>query len=222
MLMQPSLDFTPKKENTLVLFGAMLQKMWRNLSLIINGQINFGDGTNRNNIDGVWANLTTPGAPNTDFTVTHNLGRIPVGYWIMEKDRAVDVYTGSVVATTSQITLRATVASAVIRLFIICLVLFLGVTRVSAQTTVNLTVQDTGSTFWTGPWTVSILPPAGVVPPPTPTIVSGGGSLATQTGTLSAGLELSHYRRMQTLLLKEHTGFSMFVSRRLVFASLRL
>ena len=127
MLMQPSLDFVPNESTTLVRFGQLLQKMWRNLSLIINGQISFGDGINRNNIDGVWANVTTPVAPNTDFTITHNLGRLPVGYWIMYKDRAVDVYTGSVAATFSTLTLRATVASAVIRLFIICFLLFIGI-----------------------------------------------------------------------------------------------
>lgn len=187
MRMQSSLDWVSKDEKSLVRFGALIQKMWRNLSLIINGQINFGDGTSRNNIDGVWANVVAPAAPNTDFVVTHNLGRIPVGYWVMEKDRACDVYTGSVAATSSQITLRATVASAVLRLFIVCVLLSLFGVEAKAQTTVNLTVQDGGGTLWNGPWTVSILPPSGVVPPPTPTIISGGGSLTTQTGTLSAG-----------------------------------
>jgi hypothetical protein len=187
MLMQPSLDFVPNESTTLVRFGQLLQKMWRNLALIVNGQISFGDGVNRNNIDGVWANLTTPVAPNIDFTVTHNLGRLPVGYLVTYKDRAVDVYTGSVAATNTTLTLRATVASAAIRLFIFCLLFLLGTTTY-AQTTVNLTVQDTNSAFWAGPWTVSIVPQGNVNPPPIPQLITGGGSLATQTGTLAAGL----------------------------------
>jgi hypothetical protein len=187
---QSSLDFLPKdgSKKDVIGFGQLLQKMWRNLvTLVINGHISFGDGINRDNIDGNWANLTTPVAPNTDFVVNHNLGRLPVGYLVTYKDRAVDVYTGSVPATTTQITLRATVASAVIRLFIFCLVLFLGASLAQAQTTVNLTVLDTASNAWGGPWTVSILPPPGISPPPIPTIVSGGGSLTTQTGTLVSG-----------------------------------
>lgn len=183
----PSLDFIPPKPKELWGFATMLQKSWRNLTTLINSHLGFGDGVKADNIDGVWANVVAPAAPNTDFTITHNLGRLPVGYWILYKDRAVDVYTGSVAATKTQITLRATVASAVLRLFIIGLLFALLGAGAQAQTTVNLTVQDTNSTLWTGPWTVSILPPSGIVPPPVPVLLSGGGSLATQSGTLSAG-----------------------------------
>jgi hypothetical protein len=189
MLMQPSLDFTPNKDTTLSSFGSLLQKMWRNISLVVNGLINFGDGTNKNNIDGVWANLTAPAAPNTDFTVTHNLGRIPAGYWLMEKDRAVDVYTGSVGATSSQITLRATVASAVIRLFIVCLFLFCGSLTQAQTTSVTLQVTDAGSQTWNnGTWTavLSSLPGASNYGPPF-NIINNGGTVPnqTQTGSLS-------------------------------------
>jgi hypothetical protein len=121
----PNFNFTtvlPTKE-ALTEFVTMLRSLYQHLTDVINGHIGFGDGTNADNVDGAWVNVVTPAAPNTDFTVNHNLGRLPVGYWIMQKDRAVDVYTGSVAATKTQLTLRATVASAVIRLFIISILL---------------------------------------------------------------------------------------------------
>ena len=113
----------------------MLRSVYQNLVGVINGHIGFGVGTSSDNIDGVWANVVAPVAPNTDFTITHNLGRIPVGYWPMQKDRACDVYTGSVAATKTQLTLRAAVASAVLRLFIIGLLFGLLVSTTKAQST---------------------------------------------------------------------------------------
>lgn len=96
-----------------------LRQAWQQLATVVNKNISFGDGIDADNISGSWVATTTPVAPNTDFTIDHNLGRVPVGYWPMSKDKAVDIYTGSISATTTQITLRATVASATVNLFII-------------------------------------------------------------------------------------------------------
>jgi hypothetical protein len=131
----PNLNFTvvePTKKS-LDVFVTMLRSVYQNLVNVINGNLGFGDGTNADNINGVWINVVAPVAPNTDFTVTHNLNRLPVGYWPMQKDRACDVYTGSVAATQTQLTLRATVASAVLRLFVVVLLLGLIVPRSEAQ-----------------------------------------------------------------------------------------
>jgi hypothetical protein len=69
----------------------------------INGRLDFGSPQgqskgNTGNIDGVWPGtlaggytITTPGA-NVEFTVTHNLGRIPIGYDIRSIDAAAHVY----------------------------------------------------------------------------------------------------------------------------------
>src|SRR6267378_3312376 len=131
----PNLNFTviePTKES-LRAFVGMLKSIYQNLTLVINGSLGFGDGTNSDNISGSWINVVAPVAPNTDFTVNHNLNRLPVGYWVMQKDRACDVYTGSVAATKTALTLRATVASAVLRLFVVGLLLGLFVPRIEAQ-----------------------------------------------------------------------------------------
>lgn len=161
MRADPNLQFTVLEPNEVSLrnFIQMLKQVFVNFMLVLNGHIGFGDGTNRDNIDGNWINVTTPVAPNTDFTVNHNLQRIPVGYIPMEKDRAVDIYTGSVAATTTQLTLRATVASAVVRLFILCAVLAVSAFGQSTSVTVNVTdssgqVWISGNykiSFWTNP-----------------------------------------------------------------------
>ena len=100
-------------------FAMMLRRIYEQVSQAINGRISFGNGTTPDNIDGVWISVTTPGTANTDFTVTHNLGRVPVGYIVMRKSAAVDVYTGSVAATTTQLTLRATVISVDVVIFVV-------------------------------------------------------------------------------------------------------
>lgn len=100
-------------------FQRMLIEIWRSLTKVINGRISFGDGTEADNIDGIWAAATTHVTPNTDFTVTHNLGRIPVGYLVVKKAAACDIYDGTIAATTTQITLKGTVSAVAIKLFII-------------------------------------------------------------------------------------------------------
>ena len=131
----PNLNFSvvePTKKS-LEIFVTMLRSVYQNLVNVINGNLGFGDGTNSDNINGVWINVVAPVAPNTDFTLTHNLNRLPVGYWAMTKDRACDVYTGSIPATKTQLTLRATVASAVLRLFVVGLLFGLLASRSEAQ-----------------------------------------------------------------------------------------
>lgn len=117
----PTYDFIAVKpeEASLKKLLLMLRKYYEQMSRIINGQLGFGDGTNADNIDGVWITVVTPGAANTDFTVTHNLQRIPVGYLVMTKDRACDIYTGSVASTKTQLTLKATTTSAVLTIFVL-------------------------------------------------------------------------------------------------------
>src|SRR6266849_3907617 len=80
-----------------------IQVLWPKLARSINGRIDFGSPQGQSkkqpgNIDGVWPGtlaagymITTPGA-NVEFTVTHNLGRISVGYDVRSIDQAAIVY----------------------------------------------------------------------------------------------------------------------------------
>lgn len=96
-----------------------LQQAWQNLAKVINYNISFGNPTSGpDNINGAWVNFVVAAA-NTDQTLTHNLGRLPVGYLPMTKSVACDVFTGTVPATTTQITLQGTTTGANVELFII-------------------------------------------------------------------------------------------------------
>jgi len=116
----PSIDWvTPKpEEKSLSRFGQTLQKVYRNFTSVVNGKIGYGDGTNSDNIDGVWKTVTFPTA-NTNLTITHNLGRIPVGYHVMTKSAATDIFNGTLPSTSTQITLQSTQAGVTISFFIV-------------------------------------------------------------------------------------------------------
>jgi len=177
----PNLNFTVIKpeQKSLSDFVQMLKTVYQNFIQVLNGNVGFGDGTIPDNISGSWINVVAPVAPNTDFTVNHNLQRLPVGYWIMQKDRACDVYTGSVAATTTQLTLRATVASAVLRLFIIGFLLSIFASRSEAQGAQHLNFAAVAVNTSAGSGVLKVIPSAvitvcnGVTLPPSGSICSG-------------------------------------------------
>lgn len=110
-------------------FGTALDKLWtkwrqiyEQVAKAVNGNIEFGNPTSGpGNINGVWASVTTPGVANTDFTITHNLGRVCVGYPIQTADRAASIYTSPTpnAAPLTTVILRCNVASAVLTIFLI-------------------------------------------------------------------------------------------------------
>ncbi len=108
-----------EKVSSLTKFAQAVLRAWQLLTQVINGQISFGNGSSPDNIAGVWSAVVDTGLANTDFTVTHNLGRIPVGYLTMTASIATDIYTGSVSATKTQLTLRSSAAHASILLFVV-------------------------------------------------------------------------------------------------------
>lgn len=108
-----------------------------NLFKEFNGYIDIGDSTQTNanpgamtytgNLNGQWINVTAPGAPNTEFSVTHSLvdgqgnPRIPSFYWFIS-DRACRVYqlpTTGTPWTETTVYLKCDTASAVLRIFVI-------------------------------------------------------------------------------------------------------
>jgi hypothetical protein len=63
------------------------------------------------NLD-VWkASGTTPGAANTDFTINHSLGRIPICIVGQVGNNGGNLYQGSVAWTKTTVTLRCTTAT---------------------------------------------------------------------------------------------------------------
>jgi len=96
-----------------------LDSTYKRLALVLNGRVSFGDGLNRDNIDGNWVTVPDTGIGNTDFTVQHNLGRLPVGYILMRTNLPTSIYDGSIPATKTEITLRSVIDNANVTLFIV-------------------------------------------------------------------------------------------------------
>jgi len=88
---------------------------------VLAGNVSFGSGTGGDtsqNINGVWVAGTTPSVANTPFTVTHNLGRVPVGFDVKSMNMAGSIFVTSTPATTTHIFLESNAASATFKLFI--------------------------------------------------------------------------------------------------------
>jgi hypothetical protein len=87
------------------------------LALVLNGNVNYGS-TMKNtdpdmNMNAFKAAGTTPGAANTDFTLTHTLGRVPLTINGQDTNNGGVIYRGSTPWTKTTVTLRCTTASAV-------------------------------------------------------------------------------------------------------------
>jgi hypothetical protein len=115
-----TLDFTPQDPppSSLKKFALMLRKIYEQLARVINGGISFGNGVTPDNVNGVWASVANTGAANTNFTITHNLLRVPVGFILVSQTLGGVLYLGSVAATQTTITLKCTVANNNILVFI--------------------------------------------------------------------------------------------------------
>lgn len=99
-----------------------LQKIYQQTAKAINGNVEFGNPTSGPaNIRGVWVAATTPAGANTDFTITHNLGRPAVGYILMTSDAACDIYTSPTANPNpnTQLILRDTGGTAHITIFVL-------------------------------------------------------------------------------------------------------
>jgi hypothetical protein len=82
--------------------------------------ISLGDGTGSSedqNVDAYFVTGTFPVA-NTDVTIAHKLGRVPVGYIVVKLSVATIIYDGSIVATDSAITLKSNTAGAVAKILL--------------------------------------------------------------------------------------------------------
>lgn len=88
---------------------------------ILRRNVSYGSltvGDQNQNMDGYPATVLTPGVANTEFAVSHGLNRIPVGFHVMNKDGATDVYKSTTAWTTKQIFLKATGTNIHLTLFI--------------------------------------------------------------------------------------------------------
>ena len=83
------------------------------LSQILNGGIKLQD-----NLNAQIKTVASTGAANTEFTVSHTLGRVPSGYIIISNSGAGYVYNGTTAWTATAIYLRHSAINAAITVLI--------------------------------------------------------------------------------------------------------
>lgn len=89
----------------------------------VNGGISFGNGeqgSQSGNVDGHTVQIKFPSAPDTEATIPHGLARRPIGYVVLSKDRACDVYDSSRGSWNDDfLYLKCTVADATVLLILV-------------------------------------------------------------------------------------------------------
>jgi hypothetical protein len=85
------------------------------IALAANGNINYGDTMSNTDADrniNCWKASGTSPAANTDFTINHSLGRVPITIVGQDTNNGGLLYRGSVAWTKTTVTLRCTTATA--------------------------------------------------------------------------------------------------------------
>jgi len=78
-----------------------------------------GGGTRSYNLDAVWVAYVSNGTANTEDTVSHNLGRIPVGIWVGIPDKSAVIYADNEAAwTATTIRLKASATTVTVRVLV--------------------------------------------------------------------------------------------------------
>ena len=93
-----------------------------NIFNVIKGRVRFGDavdGYRGENIAGEFKIFTTSGTPNAENTITHGLGAVPVGWLVVSKDKAGDLYAGTTTWTSTKLYLKCSVASVTYKIFLL-------------------------------------------------------------------------------------------------------
>lgn len=99
-------DFRPLDKDLFVL----LEDLFRNLDNLLNGGLNFND-----NLETAQVSYTTHATPDTEEAKTHTLGKIPVGFFVTDIDKAAVVYRGPTAFTATTIYLKCSVASVAVK-----------------------------------------------------------------------------------------------------------
>ncbi len=88
----------------------------------LQGRVRFGagnDGSNGENIDGQWQVISDTGTINTEFSVSHSLGSIPVGYLVTKINKGGVIYDSGTAWTSTTIYLKCSAANATVSLFLL-------------------------------------------------------------------------------------------------------
>lgn len=104
------------------------EKVLKDVYKALRGNISYGgQGTNASdptlglvtdNIDGNFGITSDSGAADTEFAVTHNLNRVPIGFHVVRQNKAGSFYDSGTAWTTTQIFLKCSAANAAATFFI--------------------------------------------------------------------------------------------------------
>jgi hypothetical protein len=101
---------------------AVVTKTLQRVYKILRGNISYGSltvGDKNQNLDGYPVkNFAIVAAINTEFAVSHGLNRVPVGFHVVTKSGAGDVYQSTTAWTSTQIFLKCTTTGINVSLFI--------------------------------------------------------------------------------------------------------
>jgi len=90
------------------------------MKIVFAERLTFGDATANDNIAGRWLkDQSTHATPDTEVIYDHNLGVVPVGILVVKQDKAGVIYAGSTAWTTTQISLKCSVASTTFTAFLL-------------------------------------------------------------------------------------------------------
>lgn len=99
-----------------------VDKDLRNFFLLAQGRVRFGngvDGERGENVSGEFQTIITSGTPDAENTLAHGLGAVPVGYIVLNQDKAASLYSGASAWTASNIYLKSNVATVTFTIFLL-------------------------------------------------------------------------------------------------------
>ena len=102
----------------------ILQNQMDKLFYCLQGRVSFGtgvDGVDGQNIEGQFQTYTSNATPDTEDTIAHTIGSVPLGYIVMTQNKAGSLYGTASLGTawtSSNIYLKCSVASVTFLLFI--------------------------------------------------------------------------------------------------------
>lgn len=94
----------------------------RNLFLFSQGRVRFGnntDGAFGENVSGQFQIVTDTGTADTQFTVSHGIGAVPIGFLVLNINKGGVVYDSGTAWTSTNIYLKCTTANTNVTLFLL-------------------------------------------------------------------------------------------------------
>ena len=115
-----NIDFKdPRKIND---FLGNIDMDLKSLFLALQGRVRFGsgvDGDSGENISGEFQVISDTGIANAEFSVSHTLGSIPVGYLVLKINNAGVVYDSGTVWTKTNAYFKSSAANSNVTLFLL-------------------------------------------------------------------------------------------------------